>query len=283
MKTFGIEVKFTPAYHPAANGAIERRHQTIKNALKASLVDMGSTHGNKWMRALPWVLLGKRVAFQPDLDTSSALLLYGRSPEIPGQMLGHPGPPLNNLQTRALLEEMFKLESKPAMQTSAKTIINDISATERATHVYIKREDPKSLTPRFEGPFEIVSRPSRTQIQVRLGSYANGTPRLAVYSWHSCKIAHLREGFVEGSRPTLGRKPARPEPTTDDPLLTPEKEASIENKQNGRAVGDESSAKIQTALTDVQTKTNANTVASRPVRSTRNPKPNYIDAVAIPA
>ena len=172
MKTFGIEVKFTPAYHPAANGAIERRHQTIKNALKASLVDMGSTHGNKWMRALPWVLLGKRVAFQPDLDTSSALLLYGRSPEIPGQMLGHPGPPLNNLQTRALLEEMFKLESNPAMQTSAKTIINDISATERATHVYIKREDPKSLTPRFEGPFEIVSRPSRTQIQVRLGSYA---------------------------------------------------------------------------------------------------------------
>ena len=39
MRTFNIEVIFTPAYHAATNGAIERRHQTIKNALKASLVD----------------------------------------------------------------------------------------------------------------------------------------------------------------------------------------------------------------------------------------------------
>ena len=98
----------SPAYHPASNGAIERRHQTLKNALKASLIDMGNNHGDKWMRALPWVLLGKRIAFQPDLDTSSAMLLYGRSPEIPAQLLGHPGHPLNNLQTKAILEEMYK-------------------------------------------------------------------------------------------------------------------------------------------------------------------------------
>ena len=28
LKTFNIQVKFTPAYHAATNGAIERRHQT---------------------------------------------------------------------------------------------------------------------------------------------------------------------------------------------------------------------------------------------------------------
>merc|ERR1711994_478746 len=132
----------------------------------------------------------------PNLDTSSAMLLYGRSPEIPGQILGHPGPPLNNLQTRALLEEMYKLESNPALQTSAKVIINDIHATDNASHVYIKKEDPKGLTPRFEGPFEIVSRPSHSQVQVRIRSYANGEPRLSTYNWRSCKVANLREGFV---------------------------------------------------------------------------------------
>ena len=30
MANLNVEVKFTPAYHAATNGAIERRHQTIK-------------------------------------------------------------------------------------------------------------------------------------------------------------------------------------------------------------------------------------------------------------
>ena len=275
MKTFGIEVKFTPAYHPASNGAIERRHQTIKNALKASLVDMGSHHGDKWMRALPWVLLGKRIAFQPDLDTSAALLLYGRSPEIPGQILGHPGPPLNNLQTRALLEEMYKLESNPAQQTSAKVVINDLKATQNASHVYVKREDPKGLTPRFEGPFEIVSRPSHSQVQVRIGSYVSGEPRLATYNWRSCKVAHLRENFLEGSRPSLGRKKSRPEPPIEETQLT-----ENVNKPAGRVVDaerkEEKGAKIQKSSTPP-------TVSTRPVRASRNPNPYYVDSIVVPA
>ena len=99
MKTFNIEVHFTPAYHAATNGAIEKRHQTIKNSLKASLVDMGNLHGDKWMSALPWVLLGKRIAVQPDLDISAAQLVYGKTLSTPGCLLGHPGAPLTNLQT----------------------------------------------------------------------------------------------------------------------------------------------------------------------------------------
>ena len=277
MKTFGIEVTFTPAYHPASNGAIERRHQTIKNALKASLIDMGNSHGDKWMRALPWVLLGKRIAYQPDLDTSAAMLLYGRSPEIPAQMVGHPGPPLNNLQTRALLEEMYKLESNPARQTSSKQITNDISYTENASHVYVKVEDPKGLVPRFEGPFEVVSRPSRSQVQVRIGSYINGEPRLAVYNWNSCKIAHLRDGFVEGSRPMLGRKPnPRPDPPVSTSLLSSEES---ESKMADEAVMpvDEEVNKHQRAKIQIPS-----TVINRPIRSTRNQNPSYVDALRVP-
>ena len=44
VKTLNVEVCFTPAYHESTNGAIEKRHQTIKNSLKASLVDMGNEH-----------------------------------------------------------------------------------------------------------------------------------------------------------------------------------------------------------------------------------------------
>merc|ERR1712102_87732 len=80
MKTFNIQVNFTPAYHAATNGALERRHQTIKNSLKASLIDMGNHHGDKWTSALPWVMLGNRAALQPALDASSSMLAFGRSP-----------------------------------------------------------------------------------------------------------------------------------------------------------------------------------------------------------
>ena len=181
MKTFNIEVKFTPSYHPASNGMIERRHQTIKNSLKASLIDMNNHHGDKWRRALPWVLLGKRVAFQPDLNTSAAILAFGRSPLIPGQLLGEPGPPLTSLQIKALLEELYRMDAKPALQTSSQPKELDISETDSATHVYVKIEEPRGLSPRFEGPFEIVSRPSRSQVQVRVGSYASGEPRHLTY------------------------------------------------------------------------------------------------------
>ena len=129
MKTFGVEVKFTPAYHAATNGAVERRHQTIKNSLKAALVDMGDTHGSKWARALPWVLMAKRAQIQPDLDASASQLVFGKNISLPGQLLGHPGPPLTNLQTKKLLDHLYQLENNPAIQTSATVNPIDISFT----------------------------------------------------------------------------------------------------------------------------------------------------------
>ena len=59
------------------------------------------------------------------------------------------------------------------------------------------------LSQQFEGPYKIVSRPSRSQVEVRIGSYANGLPRTSTYHWSSCKIAHMRDGATEGSRPNL--------------------------------------------------------------------------------
>jgi transposase InsO family protein len=48
----GITIKLTTAYHPQANGLLERFHRQLKAALRTRLVD-----GN-WEQLLPWVLLG---------------------------------------------------------------------------------------------------------------------------------------------------------------------------------------------------------------------------------
>ena len=143
-----------------ASGLISRY-----NSLKDVLVDMGEKHKNNWMRALPWVMLGKRVAVQPDLDASAAMLTFGKSVTLPGQLLGDPGPPLTSLETKALLEQLYRLDSKPALQTSATADPIDVSITDNATHVYVKVHEPRGLSNKFAGPFRIVSHTSRLQVE----------------------------------------------------------------------------------------------------------------------
>ena len=98
--------------------------------------------------------------------------------------------------------------------TSTKTSHLDISATNNATHVYIKVDKPESLCPKFEGPYPIYSRPSRSQITVNLGQKRNGDLRLQTYHWSSAKVAHMRKGFLAAQRPKLGRPASNPQGTS---------------------------------------------------------------------
>ena len=113
-----------------------------------------------------WVLLGKRITVQPDLDNSAAQLVFAKSLSVPGNLLGHPGAPLTNLQTKTLLEQLHKMTARPPVPTS--TVVNpaDLTETLQAKHVYVKVDQPSGLQARFEGPYPIVSRPSRSTITV---------------------------------------------------------------------------------------------------------------------
>ncbi|GFW39232.1 transposon Tf2-9 polyprotein [Trichonephila clavipes] len=69
----------TTSYHPQANGLVERLHRVLKSALMA--------HENiKWTETLPAVLLGLRVAVKPDINASSAELVYGVSLRLPAEI-----------------------------------------------------------------------------------------------------------------------------------------------------------------------------------------------------
>ena len=264
MKTFNVQVTFSPAYHAATNGAVERQHQTIKNSLKAALVDMGNVHKDKWFQALPWVLLGKRIQYQPHLDASAAQLVLGKSPIIPGQLLGDPGPPLNSTQVRSLLDQLYKLADRPPVQMSGRRIQKDISHTERVTHVYIKVDNPKNLHPKWEGPYPVVTRPSRSTLTVELGKFADGSSRLQTYHWSSAKAAHMREGALVGQRPKLGRKPQdnapQTTPQTSEPDYWP---VSTETQP------------VEQDLPLVGPPPEPGNFQTRQSRSTRNPNPKY--------
>ena len=253
---------------------------------------MGNKERDQWMRALPWVLLGRRVAFQPSLDASAAQMVLGMSPRIPGQLLGHPGPPLNTIQLKGLLDKLYKYHDKPAMPMSGKKETFDITDTEKATHVYVKVDNPQSLCPKFEGPYEIYSRPSRSQIEVKIGMFKDGRPRLLTFHWSACQVANLRQGAVPASRPALGRKPKG---VNTPHISVPEygnvspdgdRISDTSAPDDARPVTDdinndlsESAGKPETSTNRTSTNEPAKIQTTRPIRSTRNPNPSYIHAI----
>ena len=118
QEKLGIEVEFTPLFRPQANGAVERQHQSLKNSLKAALIEMGNTHRDKWYEALPWVLMGRRAAFQEDLGCSPFQLTFGQAAVLPGAMVDDPGPPPTSADLKQLLSQLEAAADLPAIPMS---------------------------------------------------------------------------------------------------------------------------------------------------------------------
>ena len=93
----------------------------------------------------------------------------------------------------------------------------------KTTHVYLKIQDGKSLSPRFQGPFFIKNRPSTSTLDIEVGSYADGRSRIERHHWKNCRPAYVRPGQQLGQRPKLGR-PSLPTPQAI--LTSPDSELS---------------------------------------------------------
>ena len=137
----------------------------------------------------------------------------------------------------------------------------------------------------------ITSRPSRSQVEVRLGSYVDGSERKQVYNWNTCKIAHLRPDMTAAARPKLGRPSRQTTDQVDGPNSTEQStdKPSAGCKQKEEEVNTKKPAKIQKgplitrAMFDQWTPELLGLPETekpdRPVRSTRNPNPIYVDAI----
>ena len=90
MSKLNIDVKYSALYRPQSIGLLERQHQSLNDSLKSALVQMGDTHQERWLDHLPFVLLGRRAAFQPDLGASASELTFGKNVMVPGQLLSDP-------------------------------------------------------------------------------------------------------------------------------------------------------------------------------------------------
>lgn len=139
-RKLGIEKRRTSAYHPSANGAVERQHRRLKEALRAK----SENAPRNWLRNLPLVLLGLRNAISEDTGVSAAQSTFGRQLNIPGCIFEG---------------EMDVLQEKlpPRMHRRSNPHVPDSLST--CTHVWILKPGMRpSLTRPYEGPFRVLSR-----------------------------------------------------------------------------------------------------------------------------
>ena len=78
--TLGCELHYSTAYHPQAQGLIERFNKTLKTSLKCH------EEPSEWYDQLPWTLLALRNMPIEDLDFSTPSdLLFGQPVRLPGE------------------------------------------------------------------------------------------------------------------------------------------------------------------------------------------------------
>ena len=82
------------------------------------------------------------------------------------------------------------------------------------------------------GPFPVISRPSRSTIEIKVGLNKDGSDRREIRHISDIKVAYLRDDAVIASRPKRGRPPKAPTTASSKNSTSPDSE---ENKNKNDA------------------------------------------------
>jgi Integrase core domain len=151
-----IKHSMTTAYHPEANGMVERMHRRLKDALRAR-----ATSGT-WLQNLPWVLLGIRTAPREDSGVSAAEAVFGNTLAVPGEFLSTPEQPEKFLEDLKVTMSGFKPTptrhniSSRQRQSQQRELPPELRT---ARMVFVKNDGPKKpLAALYNGPFLVLDR-----------------------------------------------------------------------------------------------------------------------------
>lgn len=178
----GTRRQRTTAYHPQANGMVERFHRRLKEALRAM------HQPAQWMDALPIILLTLRATEKEDLHHSPAELVYGEDLRLPGQYTP-PGACLPSLGfLPALKQAMASIAPVLPRQPPPRPTYFPPGLHTAPTALLRTDAHRTPLQPPYTGPYPVLSRGDKhVTLQV------NGRPYVA--AWDRVKPA------VEGPAP----------------------------------------------------------------------------------
>ena len=158
-KLIGTRHYRTTAYHPCANGMIERLHRTIKTSIKCS-------ESQSWVDKLPTILLSHRATIKEDISATPAEMVYGGTLRLPGEFFGDEYPKeLQSDYVVKLRECMRQLRPTQGANHDTRRTSYQQKELEKCSHVFVRVDAVKPpLVPPYNGPFKIISRKESTLI-----------------------------------------------------------------------------------------------------------------------
>ena len=142
----------TTAYHPAANGLVERFNRQIKGSLEAH---EDPTHGTEY---LPLTLLGIRTTVKEDLSCSPAELVYGTTLRLPGQFVAPKRVEVDPSDyVSRLRQHMSSCTATPTRARQGRSYVpRDLF---KCSHVFVRVDAVrKPLHQPYKGPYMVLKR-----------------------------------------------------------------------------------------------------------------------------
>ena len=150
----GVKHTRTTAYHPIANGLVERFHRCLKSSLKAS------PRPDHWVDMLPLALMGIRTMLKEDLRCTSAELVYGTTLRLPAEfVVSHDSTESDPAgYVSQLKQSMRAIRCTPTRHPQHSTSHID-SSLPTATHVFVRHDAVrKPLQQPYDGPYTVLDR-----------------------------------------------------------------------------------------------------------------------------
>ena len=146
----GCERIHTTAYHPQANGVVERWHRSLKAALTANSND-------NWVTAIPAVLLGLRSMVN-ESGTTPAQLMFGTELRLPGDFFEATKTSTEPVTFVQDLRETFHRRTPTYSSHTHKPIFIP-RELKTSSHVYIRNDHvQRPLQPAYSGPYAVLER-----------------------------------------------------------------------------------------------------------------------------
>ena len=143
-KLLGVKHIKTTAYHPCANGLIERFHRQLKTALTAN-------NSKTWFDNLLLVLLSIRNVIKEDLGCTASEMVFGTSLTLPGQFCEKN----ISLQPTTTFVKNFKQKMNDLVYTPTRTQTKELYTPKDlhdCKYVFIRNDAVKKpLCPTYSG------------------------------------------------------------------------------------------------------------------------------------